>query len=197
MKIEPVELEGRFVRLEPLSLEKHFEGLCSIGLDADLWRWTIAQVSTRDDMRKYLETALDEQFREISLPFATVEKQTGRVVGSTRFGNIDAPNLKVEIGWTWIGKDWQRTFINTEAKLLMLTHAFEIWNCRRVELKTNALNSRSRAAIQRLGAKEEGTLRKHMINASGSPRDTVYFSIIDDEWALVKANLESKLERKN
>lgn len=195
MKIEPVMLDGELVRLEPLSLEKHFEGLCEVGLDQDLWLWTITKVKTPDDLREYLKTALNEQERDISLPFATIEKEFGKVIGSTRFGNIDAANKRVEIGWTWIGRNWQRTFVNTEAKFLMLQHAFEVWKCQRVELKTDLLNLRSRAAIARIGATEEGVLRKHLITQNGRARDTVYFSIIDDEWQQVKQNLKTKLKR--
>lgn len=197
MKVEPIVLEGEFVRLEPLSLERHLAGLCAVGLDEVLWRWTPNQVRTVDEMCKYLQMALDEQERGVSLPFATVEKQSGKIIGSTRFGNISAENLRVEIGWTWVAQDFQRTFVNTEAKLLMLAHAFEIWKCHRVELKTDLLNSRSRAAIARLGAKEEGVFRKHLITDSGRVRDTVYFSIVDDEWQQVKNNLLSKLKREN
>jgi N-acetyltransferase len=197
MKIEQVTLEGEFVRLEPLSLEKHFTGLCEVGINEDLWRWTTNQVRNADEMREYLETALDEQRRGVSLPFATVEKQSGRIAGLTRYGNISAENRRVEIGWTWVAQEFQRTFVNTEAKLLMLTHAFETWKCHRVELKTDVLNSRSRAAIARLGAKEEGVLRKHIITQSGRVRDTIYFSILDDEWQQVKINLLNKLKREN
>lgn len=194
MKVVPVTLEGKFVRLEPLSLEKHFADLCEVGLDAEIWRWAPKQIQSPDDLKTYIETALDEQQRRVSLPFATVLKESGKAVGSTRFGNIDATNKRAEIGWTWIGKNWQRTFVNTEAKFLMLSHAFEIWDCIRVELKTDALNARSRAAILRLGAKEEGIFRKHIICDSGRLRDTVYFSILDDEWANVKENLQNKLQ---
>ena len=144
-------------------------------------------------MLRYVETALGEAARKVSVPFATIEKSTNKVVGSTRFGNIDVKNRKAEIGWTWINSKWQRTAINTEAKLLMLTHAFEIWDCARVELKTDVLNEKSRNAILRLGAKEEGILRRHMITDAGRFRDTVYFSIIDSEWQTVKANLNEKL----
>ncbi len=193
MKIEPVILEGKFVRLEPLSLETQFEDLCEAGLDADLWKWTSDFIQNAAELRIYFERALDEQRRGVSLPFATIEKQTNKAVGSTRFGNIEANHRRVEIGWTWISQKWQRTFVNTEAKYLMLKHAFDVWNCRRVELKTDALNARSRAAISRLGATEEGILRKHMITATGRVRDTVYFSILDDEWQQIKANLEAKL----
>ena len=144
-------------------------------------------------MHRYVETALVEQSRGVSLPFVTREKSSGRIVGSTRFGNIDIPNKHVEIGWTWISPEWQRTFVNTEAKLLMLTHAFEIWKCIRVEFKTDALNERSRNAIARLGAKEEGIFRNHMITESGRFRDSVYFSIIENEWPAIKENLKTRL----
>lgn len=194
MKNELPIFEGSFVRLEPLSLAEHFDDLCARGLDAELWRWTTASIKTKDDLKKYFETALDKQQSGLSIPFAIVEKQFRRAVGSTRFGNIDLTNKRVEIGWTWIGKDWQQTFVNTETKLLMLKHAFEIWKCQRVELKTDVLNTRSRAAIIRLGATEEGILRKHLITQAGRTRDTVQFSILDDEWPRVKTNLETKLK---
>jgi RimJ/RimL family protein N-acetyltransferase len=155
MKIEPVTLEGEFVRLESLSLEKHFADLCAVGLDPEIWRWSPKQIKTEADLQNYIETALDEQRRGVSLPFATVLKETGKAIGSTRFGNIDAANKRIEIGWTWIGLAFQRTFVNTEAKFLMLRHAFETWNCNRVELKTDAINERSRRASFLIGAKEE------------------------------------------
>jgi RimJ/RimL family protein N-acetyltransferase len=124
--------------------------------------------------------------------FATVETSSGRVIGSTRFMNIDRANRRVEIGSTWIAPPWQRTAVNTEAKYLMLRHAFEVWGCIRVELKTDALNQKSRNAILRIGAKEEGTLRRHLITHTGRVRDTVYFSILDSEWPGVKARLTRK-----
>lgn len=129
------------------------------------------------------------------LPFATIEKRSGRAIGSTRYANIDAGNRRLEIGWTWIAGNWQRTAVNTEAKYLMLRHAFETLRCIRVEFKTDALNERSRNAILRIGAKEEGTFRKHVITASGRVRDTVYFSIVDSEWNAVKKMLEARLSR--
>lgn len=186
-------LTCRQVRLEPLSL-KHLDGLCAIGLDASLWQWTTNRLRDREEMRDYIETALDEQQRGVSLPFATLLTATGQTVGSTRFANMDLKNRRVEIGWTWIGVPWQRTAVNTEAKYLMLCHAFETLGCQRVEFKTDALNSRSRQAILRLGAKEEGVLRRHMVTYSGRLRDTVYFSILDDEWPSVKARLQAKLQ---
>jgi RimJ/RimL family protein N-acetyltransferase len=192
MLVEPVTLEGRFVRLEPLE-RIHLDALCHVGLEAELWRWTVANIATRGDMENYVETALDERSRGVSLPFVTIDKGSDTVVGSTRFGNIDWNNRKAEIGWTWIGPAWQRTHVNTEAKMLMLTHAFEKWNCVRVELKTDSKNQKSRSAILRIGATEEGTLRRHMITESGRFRDSVYFSIIEDEWPIVKAALFEKL----
>jgi RimJ/RimL family protein N-acetyltransferase len=194
MTIQPVTLEGRHIRLEPLLLA-HLDALCEVGLDEDLWRWIPVQVRTGDEMRGYIETALKELAAGSSLPFATVERASGRAIGSTRFMNIDRAHRRVEIGSTWIGKPWQRTAVNTEAKYLMLRHAFETLGCIRVELKTDSLNQRSRNAILRLGAKEEGIFRNHMICSTGRIRHTVYFSIIDSEWADVKASLERKLSQ--
>ena len=195
MKVEPIVLEGEFVRLEPFSFERHFADLSLVALDEDLWRWTVNDVRTTEDLQLYFEIALREQASGVSLPFATIEKSFNKAVGSTRFGSISVENSRVEIGWTWIGRNWQRTFVNTEAKFLMLKHAFEAWNCNRVELKTDLLNLRSRAAILRLGATEEGTLRKHTITQTGRIRDTVYFSIVKDEWPQVKVNLKAKLDQ--
>jgi RimJ/RimL family protein N-acetyltransferase len=194
MLVEPVILEGQHIRLEPLSLE-HQAQLCEVGLDQELWRWTSVLIRTPEEMRDYIEAALKDQSAGVALPFATIERSTGLAIGSTRFGNIDTTNARVEIGWTWIGRPWQRTAANTEAKYLMLRHAFETWNCIRVELKTDSLNERSRAAIRRLGASEEGTLRNHMKTYSGRLRHSVYFSIINSEWPTVKAGLEEKLSR--
>jgi RimJ/RimL family protein N-acetyltransferase len=194
MLIQPTTLEGKFIRLEPLSLEHH-AGLCEVGLDEELWRWTTQPVRTPEEMRAYVQTALDEQARGAALPFATIEKPSGRVIGSTRYGNIDGANRRVEIGWTWLGLKWQRTAANTEAKYLMLRHAFETWECIRVEFKTDSLNEKSRAALLRIGAKEEGIFRNHMITSTGRLRHSVYFSVIDSEWPAVKARQEEKLSR--
>jgi RimJ/RimL family protein N-acetyltransferase len=188
-------LEGRHTRLEPLSLERHFEGLCAVALDPDLWRWTSTGVETAADLRRWVEHALEEQAAGQALPFATIERETGRVAGSTRFAAIAVPHRRVEIGWTFLARPFQRTALNTEAKYLMMRHAFEAWGCVRVELKANALNGRSRAAILRLGAREEGTLRRHMISDRGVVRDTVYYSVVDEEWPAVKARLEALLAR--
>ena len=192
--VEPVTLEGQTVRLEPLSLD-HLAQLCQVGLDEDLWRWIPFPVRTLEEMRDYIQTALKWQSEGSALPFATVERASGRAIGSTRFMNIDKFNRHVEIGATWVGRAWQRTTVNTEAKYLMLRHAFETLGCLRVELKTDSLNERSRNAILRIGAKEEGIFRNHMVTASGRIRHSVYYSIIDSEWPSVKANLEEKLAR--
>ena len=192
MSVTPVTLEGRHVRLEPLAKE-HLAGLAEVGLDEELWRWIPTQVRTTEEMAAYIETALDEQRRGVSLPFAILERATGRAIGSTRYGNIDRTHHRVEIGWTWVAREWQRTAMNTEAKYLLLRHAFETLGCIRVELKTDSLNERSRAAILRIGAQEEGIFRNHMITSSGRIRHSAYYSIIDSEWPGVKARLESKL----
>lgn len=192
MQINPLTLEGKYVRLAPLKLS-YLPELYEAASDESLWLWTTNIIENREDALRYIETALGEFERKVSLPFVTIEKSSGKVIGSTRFGNLDAAHRKAEIGWTWVNPKWQRTNINTEAKLLMLTHAFETWKCVRVELKTDVLNEQSRKAILRLGAKEEGVLRRHLITDAGRFRDTVYFSIIDSEWQTVKADLQSKL----
>jgi N-acetyltransferase len=192
MAIWPVILEGRYVRLEPLTAD-HTAGLAEIGLDEDLWRWIPTPVRTLQEMSAYVQTALGERANSSALPFVLIDKVSGRVIGSTRYGNIDRVHHRVEIGWTWVAQQWQRSAINTEAKYLLLRHAFETLRCIRVELKTDSLNERSRAAILRIGAREEGTFRNHMITASGRIRHTVYFSILDSEWPDVKTRLESKL----
>jgi RimJ/RimL family protein N-acetyltransferase len=192
MMVTPVVLEGRHVRLEPL-VKEHLAELARVGLDEELWRWIPVPVRTVEELAGYIETALEEQKRGVSLPFALIEKATGRAIGSTRYGNIDRTHHRVEIGWTWVAREWQRSAVNTEAKYLLLRHAFETLGCIRVELKTDSLNEKSRAAILRIGAKEEGIFRNHMITSSGRLRHSVYFSILDSEWPAVKARLESLL----
>lgn len=194
LTIEPVTLRGSVVALEPMRMD-HVDALTRVGLDPELWRWIPSSVSSAEEMRGYVATALDEQRRGVSLPFVIIARGTEQVVGSTRYGNIDLANRRLEIGWTWVTAAHQRTAVNTEAKLLLLTHAFERLQVNRVELKTDALNLKSRAAITRLGAIEEGTLRKHLVTNTGRIRDTVYFSIIDTEWPAVKRRLEAWLQR--
>ena len=193
MKVEPVILDGKYVRLEPLRID-HLPAICKAGLDESLWKWTNNIVNNEGDLEGYVRGALADQMQGNAIPFVTIERESGAIVGSTRFGNIDTANRKVEIGWTWITPKMQRTRINSEAKLLMLTHAFEVWKCVRVELKTDANNQQSRDAMKRIGCVEEGVLRNHMITETGRFRDSVYFSIIESEWESVKANLVSKIE---
>lgn len=190
----PVTLEGSVVRLEPIRRE-HAELFFEIAHNdlEDIFRWFPYSMKTPDDVEKFVAKVFVEQERGESVAFATVERSSGRVIGSTRFMNIDRANRRVEIGSTWIAPAWQRTGVNTEAKYLMLRHAFEVWGCFRVELKTDALNQKSRNAILRIGAKEEGTLRRHVLTWTGRVRDSVYFSILDSEWPAVKAKLEARL----
>ena len=192
MKIEPVTLQGRVVRLEPLALA-HVPGLARVGLDPELWRWIPTQVADAAQMQAWVQTALDEQTAGTSLPFAIISQASGEAIGSTRYMNIVPAHRRLEIGSTWLSTAAQRSGANTEAKLLLLTHAFEALKAIRVELKTDALNSRSRAAIARIGGIEEGIFRRHVICASGRVRDTVYYSMLDNEWPAVKARLFSML----
>jgi RimJ/RimL family protein N-acetyltransferase len=192
--VTPLTLEGSVVRLEPIRPE-HAELFWDVAKDAleEIFRWIPYRMKTPEDFESLIEKAMSEQKRGESVVFATVERKSGQIIGSTRFMNIDRVNRRVEIGSTWIAPAWQRTAVNTEAKYLMLRHAFEVWNCFRVELKTDALNQKSRNAILRIGAKEEGTLRRHVITWTGRVRDSVYFSILDAEWPEVKLNLKAKL----
>jgi RimJ/RimL family protein N-acetyltransferase len=192
MRIESVVLEGKHVRMEPLTLAHH-EALWEAGSDARIFTWFPAPVCSREDMREFIETAMAQQAAGIALPFVTVERASGSVAGSTRFNNFDYANKKVEIGWTWLALRFQRTSCNTEAKYLMLRHAFETLQLNRVEFKTDSLNEASRRALLRIGAKEEGTFRNHIVTASGRLRHSVWFSVIAEEWPAVKVILEEKL----
>lgn len=184
-------LAGAQVRLEPLE-ETHVDALMRAGEAEGIWTWLPWHPRTRADYARWVDDALTGQAAGDELPFATVGAG-GDLVGSTRFLNISAPNRRVEIGGTWLTPRAQRTRVNTEAKYLMLRHAFETWGCLRVELKTDARNENSQRAISRLGAVREGVLRKHQLAQHGFQRDSVYFSIIDDEWPAVRARLEAVL----
>lgn len=191
--VVPVTLEGRLVHLEPLSLE-HVPGLAEVGLEPEIWRWMLAPVTSVSEMRSWVEAALAEAEAGRQVPFATVDRATGRPVGSTRFLNIEPDHRRLEIGWTWLARPWQRTAVNSEAKLLLLEHGFESLGALRVEFKTDARNGQSRRALAGIGATEEGTLRQHMLTAAGR-RDSVYFSVIADEWLQVRRRLEERLGR--
>jgi N-acetyltransferase len=194
MKVEPVTLEGKRIRLAPMTAE-HLGALTRAGAFPELWKWTRALADTPELMKEYVDEALASAKEGSALPFVTIDKASGDVIGSTRFGNIDHGNQRVEIGWTWITPAFQRTHVNTEAKYLMLRHAFEVWDCVRVELKTDALNQKSRNAMLRMGAKEEGILRKHMVCYDGRFRDTIFYSVLDSEWPEVKRRLEGYEDR--
>ena len=190
--VEPITLEGQVVRLEPLSFE-HAPDLLAAAQTEEIWRYTLDDPRTGEAMHAYIERALAEREAGAAMPFAVRHRATGRAIGSTRFAAISRANRGVEIGWTWYAPEFWRTAVNTESKYLLLRHAFETLGCIRVELKTDARNTRSRTAITRLGAVEEGTLRSKVIMRDGYRRDSVYFSILDREWPAVKARLEAWL----
>src|SRR3954469_2444275 len=192
--VEPTTLEGTYVRLEPLSAA-HVAGLVDVGLDAEIWRWMPVAITTSGEMRALVEQALADAADGSQVPFATIDRSEDRVVGSTRYMNIDGPNRRLEIGFTWISPRWQRSAINTEAKLLMMRHAFDSLGALRVEFKTDSLNEGSRAALLGIGATEEGTLRNHMVTYTGRRRHSVYYSVIEEEWPRVRQHLEGRLGR--
>ena len=192
MQVYPVTLAGHHVRLEPLSTA-HAESLIAAAGDGELWNSTVTLVPSRENIGEYIDAALQGQANGRELPFVIMRKSSDTVVGTTRFYDIERNDRRVAIGYTWLARSVQRSAINTEAKLLLLTHAFENWHCVRVELITDFLNEQSRAAILRLGAKEEGVLRNHMIMPGGRIRDSVCFSIIEAEWPEVKTRLFARL----
>jgi RimJ/RimL family protein N-acetyltransferase len=194
----PVTLEGAHVRLEPMTRAR--EGaiaaeLARAAADGAMWESKVTTIPRPEGMAAYVAQALKELDAEISLPFVTVDRASGKAAGTTRFMNIEAPHRRLEIGTTWLGKSFQRTALNTEAKYLMLRHAFETLHCVAVDLRTHERNAQSRAAIERLGAKLDGILRHHRIMPDGSLRNTASYSIIDAEWPAVKARLEARLAR--
>ena len=186
---QTVELAGRLVRLEPMSLA-HLPALTAAGADPEIWKWFSINGATPETMRAFVADALEAQSRGTAVPFTVVELATGEIVGSTRFANIERKHRRAEIGWTFLVPRRQRSGINTEMKYLMLRHAFEAWNLMRVEFKTDTFNEKSRNALKRIGAVEEGTLRNHMVTFTGRIRHTVSFSITDGEWPGVKQHLE-------
>ena len=189
---KPVVIEGARVTLEPLSLQ-HLDDLTVAGADEAIWRWLPSAHHLPGSMAAFIKQALAAHERRSALPFATIDQITRKAVGSTRYHHVEVEHRRLEIGVTWIGTAFQRSHINTEAKLLQLWYAFEVLKCRRVELKADVDNQKSRTAILRLGATQEGIFRKHMLYADGRNRDNAYFSIIDDDWPRVRERLETKL----
>lgn len=192
MVVDPVTLDGQFIRLEPLSID-HVTGLCDALLDDDLWRWIFIPVKTPLGMQQFIETAMNQCAEGRIVPFAVVHKSMNRVIATTRYLAIDKVHHHLDIGTTVIAKQWQRTVVNTEMKFLMLRYAFETLGCLRVEFQTDSLNVQSRNALLRLGATQEGVLRNDKICLDGRVRHSVYFSITDEDWPRVKANLVDKL----
>ncbi len=195
LKIEPVTLTGKVVRLEPLS-EAHTPDLAKVGLEEKIWQYMrYSHVETSEEMRMWVGEILEMQAEGTDLPFAVIYLGSGHAIGSTRYLNIDYENRSLEIGGTWYGLDYQGTLVNTDCKYLLLTHAFEHLGCVRVWLKTDSRNLRSQHAIEKLGALKEGVLRNHMILPNGYIRDSVVYSILPEEWPEVKKKLEARLSR--
>jgi RimJ/RimL family protein N-acetyltransferase len=192
--VEPVVLDGDRVRLEPLRAD-HLDDLARVAFDPPLWRWTIMGPQDEAGLRRWLDTALANAAAGVERPFATIDRATGRAIGSSRFLSIVPEHRRLEIGWTWVGTAWQRTGANREAKLLQLTHAFETLDAQRVEFKTHSRNERSRNALAGIGATFEGVFRNHMIMPDGSVRHSAYFSITSEEWPAVKERLIAGLAR--
>ena len=192
--IEPVTLRGAHASLEPLATG-HLDAIRAAAADGALWRLWYTSVPAPETTATWLEKALDARKRQGAMPFAVRDNASGDIVGSTRYFNVDAPNRRLEIGHTWYAKRVQRTAVNTECKLLLLTHAFEQLQCIAVELRTHILNTQSRRAIERIGAKLDGILRNHMRMPNGTLRDTVVYSIIESEWPTVRAHLHWQLQK--
>jgi N-acetyltransferase len=186
-------LEGSAIRLVPLTLA-HLDELCAIGLEPQLWRATTIEVKTRAEMEAYVRAALSARDAGAALPFVIVRRETGAVIGTTRFHSMVPLHKHGEIGFTWIALPWQRTGVNTEAKYLLLRHAFEVMGWIRVEFRADAENEPSRRALRRIGAREEGILRHYRISAHRGIRDLAVYSIIESEWPHVRAGLEAKLK---
>ncbi|MBN9389443.1 MAG: GNAT family N-acetyltransferase [Chloroflexi bacterium] len=193
MKIVPIVLEGKYVRLEPLTLD-HAPDLFEAGNDDEVWQFlSIPRPDSLVEMQAFIQGALGQQLAGLRIPFAIIDKVSGKAAGTTSYLDIQPQNRGLEIGWTWLGKAYWRSAINTECKYLLLSHAFDAQGAIRVQLKTDSRNWRSQNAIERIGAKKEGVLRKHVIYPSGYIRDSVYFSIIDTEWPLVKERLKARM----
>lgn len=192
--VRQVVLTGRRVRLEPLA-EGHLDDLAAVAFDPAIWRWTIARPTDLDALRRWLDSALANATAGTELPFATIDVASGRAIGSSRFLSIVPEHRRLEIGWTWLGRAFQRTGANREAKLLQLRHAFEDLGANRVEFKTDSRNERSRAALLGIGATFEGIFRNHIVMPDGPLRHSAYYSVVVEEWPAVKGRLEALLDR--
>ena len=194
ISVQPVELEGNGVRLEPLG-PKHEREHAAAAADGALWELWFTAVPAPAETKAYIETALARQREGSMLPWAVRNLATGAIVGSTRFHDIVANIDRVEIGYTWYAKSWQRSYVNTSCKLLLLTHAFEQLGCKVVGLRTDKFNFASQRAIEALGAKKDGVIRHHHPRRDGSVRDTVLYSILASEWPDVERHLRQRLQR--
>jgi RimJ/RimL family protein N-acetyltransferase len=193
MKIEPVTLTGRVVRLEPLS-ERHISDLAQVGLEPEIWRYMrYGKMETIEQLTAWVDELLDLQTHGTDLPFAVIYLASGHAIGCTRYLNIDPPNRSLEIGGTWYGLDYQGSLVNTECKYLLIKHAFEQLDCVRVWFKSDGRNLHSQHALEKLGVVKEGVLRNHMILPNGYIRDSVVYSLLPDEWPQVKDKLEARL----
>ena len=196
MKVEPVTLIGRIVRLEPLD-DAHIPALAKFGLEEEIWRYMrYGKVETVEQLSDWVHELLDLQALGTDMPFAVISLASGNAIGCTRYLHIDPPNRSLEIGGTWYGLDYQRTQVNSECKYLLLKHAFEQLKCVRVWFKTDLRNQHSQRALERLGGVKEGVLRNHMILPDGYIRDSVVYSILPNEWPQVKTRLEAQLKSK-
>jgi RimJ/RimL family protein N-acetyltransferase len=192
-RLTPVTLEGSVVRLEPLALS-HLAPLSEVAFDEALWRYSpTPPVRNPAELKGYIQSALHDAASGFALPFVTVHRASGQAIGSTRFGNYVPEHRRVEIGWSWVARPWQRSAVNTETKFLMLGYAFDVLNCIRVEFKTDDRNEQSRRALARLGAMEEGRFRNHMITAGGEVRHTMWYSITVEDWPPIRTRLEDAL----
>ena len=189
----PVALDGRLVRLAPLSVD-HVPALAGVGLDPELWRWTLDQPTDEEGLRAYVERALAAGAAGREVPFVQIERTTGRAIGSTRFLNISPQDRRLEIGYTWVGRRFWGGGFNPDAKRTLLAHAFDDLGANRVEFKTDALNGRSRAALVAIGATEEGVLRRHQLTSGGRMRDSAYYSVVWDEWPRVREHLDALID---
>jgi RimJ/RimL family protein N-acetyltransferase len=194
MQVAPVTLEGKLVRLEPLSME-HYSALAEIAFNPEIWRWMTDPMKSESDLRRYIQAGIDAAAAGAAMPWATRSKKDNRIIGSTRFADIQTFHRTLEIGWTWMHPDYQRSGINVEAKYLQLRHAFEVMGARRVAFKTHQQNLKSQTAIQALGAKHEGVFRNHVIMPDGSTRHSYWYSIIAEEWPDAKARLEDRMAK--